>query len=228
MDSTVQHKNWKHRQKLHIGSFAGKTNELYHTCYLWNIVSLIVFVRVRTAAKLAGKQCFVVKPLASQINLVPVEHLKELLGVANLQHEQTTRIVNLFFLSQSPADTASIGSLGGSRHHRTNCSHLLQRRCLKLSNAQSSVCTTWWCLSLSSFHPAMRPTLGLSQSCDTACVSRNHSNLRQTPARGHTLADDISVRVKRTSSFAAGKCMQSVDDARNDCQSFFLFPSNAS
>ena len=106
-------------------------------------MSLIVFVRVRTAAKLAGKTMFCCQAIGKPDKPGAGRAPEGITWCSKLaSHEQTTRIVNLFFLGQSPADTASIGSLGGSRHHRTNCSHLLQRRCLKLSNAQSSVCTT--------------------------------------------------------------------------------------
>ena len=87
-------------EELTSAEFLEKTNDWYHTCYLWNIVGLIAFVRVRTAAKLAAKTMFY-----SQANDLPdkplsPEQLKELLGVANLSTTSKLPGVNLFFVGQ--------------------------------------------------------------------------------------------------------------------------------
>lgn len=43
---------------LEVVKLLENTHDWYHTCYLWNIINLIAFVRVRTSAKLANKTVF--------------------------------------------------------------------------------------------------------------------------------------------------------------------------
>ena len=87
-------------EDLTSAEFLEKTNDWYHTCYLWNIVNLIAFVRVRTAAKLAAKTMFYSQAVNLPDKPLSPEQLKELLGVANLSTTSKLQGVNLFLVGQ--------------------------------------------------------------------------------------------------------------------------------
>ena len=85
---------------LEVTTLLENTHNWYHTCYLWNIVNLIAFVRVRTSAKLAKKTVFFCQAIDDPDKPLNADQFKDLLGVANLSTTQKLPGINMFSAGQ--------------------------------------------------------------------------------------------------------------------------------